>query len=89
MLDQQWGHMTIVVIEYATARLIDMICHELEIGRWNRFGSHALLKAQSKEYVRESQVRLILAPIAEWMAACLGQAGLERRLQISLAPTPA
>ncbi|NIV27926.1 MAG: hypothetical protein GWN58_00005, partial [Anaerolineae bacterium] len=30
---------------------------------------HALLKAQAKEYVRQSQVRLILQPIAERLVA--------------------
>jgi WD40 repeat protein len=30
--------------------------------------SYALVKAQSKEYVRESQVRVLLQPVAQWLA---------------------
>ena len=47
----------------------------------NRF---ALIKAQAKEYVRASQSRLILKPVAERLLAALGQAGLERRLKAIL-----
>ena len=38
----------------------------------NRF---ALLKAQAKEYVRQSQARLILQPVAERLLARLGKEG--------------
>jgi uncharacterized protein YjbI with pentapeptide repeats len=43
----------------------------------NRF---ALLKAQAREEVRQSQVRLILQPLASRLLARLGQAQLETRV---------
>ena len=47
-----------------TARLVDDICRAIEHGDLARLNQHALLKAQAKEYVRQSQLRLILQPIA-------------------------
>jgi WD40 repeat protein/DNA-binding SARP family transcriptional activator len=74
-----------VVMEYATERLIDLVCHELETGQWGRFNTHALIRAQAKEYARESQVWLILAPIAERIVARLGRAAMEQKLRAGLA----
>jgi tRNA A-37 threonylcarbamoyl transferase component Bud32 len=45
----------------------------------------ALLKAQAKDYIRESQSRLILQPIARQLVTRLGQTGLEDRLRRLLA----
>jgi WD40 repeat protein len=47
----------------------------------NRF---ALLKAQAREYVRQSQVRLMLQPIAEQLVAKLGKARLAVRARSML-----
>jgi WD40 repeat protein/DNA-binding SARP family transcriptional activator len=52
--------------------------HHVTLSYLNR---HALLKAQAKEYVRESQVRLVLAPIAKRLVATLGQARLLLRVR--------
>lgn len=54
-----------VVMEYLTNRFIQEICTELHTGNLNLFNSHALIKATAKDYVRESQIRLILQPIAD------------------------
>jgi hypothetical protein len=70
-----------VVIEYLTDHLIESICQELERGNLDYFASHALIKAQSKEDVRESQVRVILQPIAERLVSTFGQEGAENRLR--------
>ena len=43
--------------------------------------NYALIKAQAKEYVRESQRRLILAPIAQYLQGEVGEEGIERRLK--------
>jgi WD40 repeat protein/DNA-binding SARP family transcriptional activator len=48
----------------------------------NRF---ALLKAQSKEYVRQSQARLLVQPLAERLVAKFGLAALTEALQAILA----
>lgn len=54
-----------VVMEYVTERLIKQIGIELNTTELNLFLSHALIKATVKDYVRASQTRLILHPIAE------------------------
>jgi WD40 repeat protein/DNA-binding SARP family transcriptional activator len=69
-----------VVMEYVTARLIDQVCAEIARGGAERFNTHALIKAQAKHYVRASQARLILQPIAARLIASLGRAQLEQRL---------
>jgi WD40 repeat protein len=73
-----------VIMEYTTDRLIDQVYHEIISGDISIFQSHALIKAQAKEYVRASQSRLILKPVAERLLAALGQAGLEARLKAIL-----
>jgi len=73
-----------VVIEYCTERLVEGVCAEIgeeaDVGPWlNRF---ALLKAEAKEYVRQSQERLILQPIIDCLLRKMGKARLVERLQI-------
>ncbi|MBF1990110.1 NB-ARC domain-containing protein [Fischerella thermalis] len=69
-----------VVMEYVSNQLIEQVCQE--IGQWERekqsssptplFTSHALIKAQAKDYVRESQISLILQPIIDRLITELG-----------------
>ncbi|NJL21877.1 MAG: WD40 repeat domain-containing protein [Leptolyngbyaceae cyanobacterium SM1_3_5] len=54
-----------VVMEYVTDRLIEEISEEITTGKLSLFVSHALIKAIAKDYVRESQIRVILEPIVE------------------------
>lgn len=54
-----------VVMEYMTDRLIEQVSEEIRKGKFELFNSHALIKAIAKDYVRESQIRLILKPVAE------------------------
>ncbi|HEU5088251.1 MAG TPA: WD40 repeat domain-containing protein, partial [Roseiflexaceae bacterium] len=61
-----------VVMEYTTDRLITQIVREIETGRFDMFARYALLKAQSPEYVRQAQQRLILLPIVKRLVARLG-----------------
>lgn len=74
-----------VILEYVTEHLIEQICHEIEEGRPTRLHSHALLKAQAPEYVRRSQVRVILQPITTRLVAGLGQVGLRAQVKQILA----
>jgi WD40 repeat protein/DNA-binding SARP family transcriptional activator len=69
-----------VVMEYVTDRLIDQVCAEVMSGAISLFQSHSLLKAQAKDYIRESQIRQILQPVAERLLAMLGREGVEGRL---------
>ncbi|MGG6265246.1 NB-ARC domain-containing protein [Leptolyngbya sp. AN03gr2] len=52
-----------VVMEYVTERLIEQVIQELIAQQPVLFKSHALVKVQAKEYVRETQIRLIIRPI--------------------------
>jgi WD40 repeat protein len=54
-----------VVMEYVTEQLLWRICEELETQQLNLFASHALIEAQEKDYIRESQIRVILEPLAQ------------------------
>ncbi|ASC74158.1 WD-40 repeat protein [Halomicronema hongdechloris C2206] len=67
LIERQGGRYTQqpVVMEYVCDRLIENIVAELTTPELNLFISHALLKTTVAEYVRDSQTRLILAPIAQ------------------------
>jgi WD40 repeat protein len=54
-----------VVMEYITAILIEQICEEITTLDVAIFNSHALIQAQAQDYVRESQVRMILVPLVD------------------------
>jgi len=54
-----------VVMEYVTERLVEQICEEIVTQEILLFRSHALLKAQAKDYIKETQFRFILTPVLE------------------------
>jgi WD40 repeat protein/transcriptional regulator with XRE-family HTH domain len=62
---QRRGSFTLqsVVLEYATTRLIDETAGEIEEGRLSRLIEHGLELAISKDYVRQTQQRLLVAPL--------------------------
>ncbi|MBD2526747.1 NB-ARC domain-containing protein [Nostoc sp. FACHB-133] len=66
LIEKQSGSYTQqpVVMEYITERLIEQVTTELNTAELNFFTSYALTKTTVKEYVRESQVRLILQFVA-------------------------
>ena len=68
-----------VIMEYVTDALVTRTSEEIGTEAIAIFASHALMKAQAEEYIRETQVRLILAPVAEQLLAMLGKDGLEQR----------
>ncbi|MCE7986637.1 MAG: hypothetical protein DYG89_36145 [Caldilinea sp. CFX5] len=74
-----------VVTEYLTDRLITTVSNELVSGNWHYFDSHALIRTQAKEYVRESQIRIILAPLAARLVQQGGRNELAHRLREGLA----
>jgi WD40 repeat protein len=61
-----------VIMEYIAEQLIEKIAAELQTCDLNLFVRHALLKTTQKEYIRESQVRLILQSIGEELSKALG-----------------
>ncbi|AGY56986.1 hypothetical protein GKIL_0740 [Gloeobacter kilaueensis JS1] len=74
-----------VVLEYATDQFVQCITEEITGQTPGRLKTHALLKAQAKDYVREIQKRLILEPIAEQLRLQFGHSQvLEQRLKTML-----
>jgi len=61
-----------VVMEYVINQLIEQSCEELLAQNIFLFGSHALIKAQAKDYVRETQSSLILQPLIDRLVTELG-----------------
>lgn len=70
-----------VVTEYLTEYLVTQVCQELRTETPNLLHSHALIRTQAKEYVRQSQERMFLQPIGERLLVLLGEAGLATRCQ--------
>jgi WD40 repeat protein len=58
-----------VVMEYVTDRFVNQVCEEIQYGNLSLFNSHALIKAQAKDYVRDSQILFILQPILNQLFA--------------------
>ncbi len=52
-----------VVMEYVTDQLIEQVSEEIVTAKVNLLNSYALIKASAKDYIRESQIRVILSPI--------------------------
>lgn len=85
-----------IVLDYLTTQLIEQISQEIYTGQLVRFNRHALLKAQSKDYIRQIQTRVILKPLVEHLLSVFHyQQGLENQLAALLAslreaasPTP-
>ncbi len=71
-----------VLIEYITEQFIEQVCEEIRTREITLFNNHALSKATAKEYVRETQVRLILKPTQDRLTTILvNQNNLEAQLK--------
>jgi WD40 repeat protein len=70
-----------VVMEYVTQRLIEIVCQEIVAQNLDLFRCHALMKATAKDYVRETQIRLILEPVIDGLLTVLrSKKNLENQL---------
>ncbi|MEM6837307.1 MAG: NB-ARC domain-containing protein [Cyanobacteria bacterium P01_C01_bin.120] len=56
-----------VIMEFTTDRFVETVSQELETQQFDLFHTHALIKATAKDYVRETQIRLILMPIESYI----------------------
>jgi WD40 repeat protein len=74
-----------VIMEYLTDRFVDRVCEELRTETLVLFERHVLLKAQAKDYIRESQRRLILRPLVQQLLTLFGKEVLEQQFQKLLA----
>src|SRR6266849_6269460 len=80
---QRAGSFTLqsVVLEYATARLIAEAASEIEQGHLDRLLAYGLCLAQAKDYVRQTQERLLVVPLLTRLQSTLQRhADVEARL---------
>ena len=61
-----------VLMEYVTNRLVKEVCQEIETKTIFLFKNHALLKAQTKDYIKDIQTHFILKPISEQLLRVFG-----------------
>jgi WD40 repeat protein/transcriptional regulator with XRE-family HTH domain len=70
-----------VVLEYATGRCIAEASREIEQGQVTRLIEHGLELANARDYVRQTQQRLLVAPLLAYMQSrYLEQAAVEEHL---------
>ncbi|MCD4675115.1 MAG: hypothetical protein K8S18_03855, partial [Desulfobacula sp.] len=69
-----------VLVEYMIDRIIKKAEQEIENNQINFIKKYALVKAQSKKYVRDAQLRQILKPIKEQLESDGGEKGIENKL---------
>src|SRR5207302_1414832 len=84
---QRAGSFTLqsVVLEYVTIRLVTTASQEIQQGRLLRLREHGLSQAGAKDYVRQTQERLLLAPLlARLESVSQGRAEVEEQLRALL-----
>src|SRR6266852_4466549 len=84
---QRAGSFTLqsVVLEYVTSRLVTTACEEIGQGRLLRLREHGLSQAGAKDYVRQTQQRLLVAPLlARLESVYQGRAEVEGQLRALL-----
>jgi len=69
-----------VITEYITRRLIEQVCDAIKTENIDFLQRFALIQAQAKTYIRESQTRLILAPVSHNLLRTFSRNNLEERL---------
>ena len=74
-----------VVMEFVTEKFVKQINGEIHSVEFKFFERCALIKAQSKDYVREAQVRVILQPLLVRLQNMIGREGIEKKLKEVLA----
>ncbi|NOK62537.1 MAG: hypothetical protein GFH23_1086666n25 [Chloroflexi bacterium AL-N1] len=74
-----------VVMEYVTSYVVDHMYHDIVLNRLDHFAQYSLIKAQTPEYIRQSQTCLLLEPVAERLLNTLGHTRLQHTLQQLLA----
>ena len=80
------AHFTLqpVIMEYVIGKLVERACQDCIEETFDTWMRYAFMKAQARDYVGESQIRLLLAPIAEQLRTLVGMAGIEQKLQVML-----
>lgn len=75
-----------VLMEYVTERFIAQVCQEIETRSPSLYITHALIKAQTKNYLQDIQIQLILKPVVNRLLRVFGDAAaIDRQLMQILA----
>jgi WD40 repeat protein len=70
-----------VIMEYVIEILAEQICEEIRTDKAFMLARYALVKAQSKDYIRESQKNIIVKPIIDKLKSLMGfEAEIEKKL---------
>jgi WD40 repeat protein len=72
------------IMEYVTTSLVSQMAQEIVSGQITLFSRHSLVIAQTKDYVRESQKRLVLIPLANKLLTALGTQAIESQFRTIL-----
>ena len=71
-----------VIMEYVTEKIIETIAEEIISENINLFNTYALVKPQGKDYLKDSQIRIILEPLVEKLLIHFGsKQQLEKKLK--------
>ncbi|MBF2000671.1 MAG: NACHT domain-containing protein [Synechococcales cyanobacterium M58_A2018_015] len=84
LIDKNINHYTQqpVVMEYVTERFVEQMSEALVTGNLRLLTQHALIKAPVKDYLRESQIRVILEPLLNRLSDRWGsKSAIEQQLQ--------
>ncbi len=65
-------HLLPVLLEFITDRFVKQVSEEIVHLQYASIAKYALLKSRSKDYIRESQVRLIIQPVLANLGERLG-----------------
>ncbi|NJR62420.1 MAG: hypothetical protein HC769_28610 [Cyanobacteria bacterium CRU_2_1] len=83
LIEKQSGKYTqqAVLMEYVSNHIIQQVCHEIVAQEISILNSHALLKAQGREYAKDAQINQILKPILNHLLTALNSsARIEKQL---------
>jgi WD40 repeat protein/transcriptional regulator with XRE-family HTH domain len=70
-----------VVLEFVTSKLVTTVSEEIKQGEMERILQHGLSQAQAKEYIRQTQERLLLVPLLALVQKKFReQTGVEKQL---------
>jgi WD40 repeat protein/transcriptional regulator with XRE-family HTH domain len=70
-----------VIMEYVTDEFVAHICREIEAAQFSLLASHALIRAEAKDHIRNNQIRLFLEPVARLLLTQLGMVECEAKLK--------
>lgn len=73
-----------VVMEYTIHHFIEQVCEEIHTQNILLLKNHAIIKAQAKDHVRETQVRLVIEPVIQGLLASHGKSEILRNQLVQI-----